>query len=111
MDCNSADTVITDLTVSFCSLVNPKDNCALDPLQWHRIEKQLYLHRSQQSAWLHLAQKEKEDLTTDDSVVIDVKVGVLRPDSTVDGSWDSRPGGIWGTWLTSILFMKAPIGS
>ena len=97
MDCNGADALITDLTVSFCSPTNPTANCALDPLQWYRIEKELYLRTAQQSAWLHFARTKKRDLNPDESVVIDVRVGELRPNSTSNETWEGRPGGIWGT--------------
>ena len=99
MDCNSGGALITDLTISFCYPINPTADCALDPLQWHRIEKELYLRTAQQSAWLHLAWREIKYLTADDLVVTNVRVGELNPNSTSNESWESRPGGIWGTLL------------
>lgn len=95
MDCGNSHTVVTDLTISFCSLNDSSPTCALDPLRWNRIEKELYLHTTQQSAWLQLALKKEEDLTSNDLVVTSITVRDLRPSAGSDNSWESRPGGIW----------------
>ncbi|KAF8859351.1 Metallo-dependent phosphatase [Acephala macrosclerotiorum] len=96
-DNDSAHTVVTDLTVSFCSPSDPPSTCArdLDPRNWHRIEKELYLHTAQQSAWLHIGQAKEKELTADDLVVTNIRVGELHPSAGSDNSWESRPGGIW----------------
>ncbi len=94
MACEDARAVVTDLTISFCSPTDSPSVCALDPQRWHRIEKELYLHTAQQSAWLHVAQAREKELTADDLVVTDIRVGELHP-SIGSGSWKSRPGGIW----------------
>lgn len=95
MDCENAHTVVTDLTVSFCSPTDPPSTCALDPLRWHRIEKELYLHTAQRSAWLHIAQSKEKEITADDLVVTDIRVGELHPSGGSNDSWESRAGGIW----------------
>ena len=93
-------TVITDATITFCSSLNPLSSCRLDPDKWHRIEKDLYLNSGWvQSAWLHVKRKKEEELTSDDKVVVGVKIGKLDPgvgekDQHV-ARWESRPGGLW----------------
>jgi len=88
--------VITDIAVKSCSI----SSCKLDPNQWHRIEKDLYL----KSAWIteayvHVQRKQENDLKPEDKVVMDVKVGRLDPSTleTADKAekWEKRDGGIW----------------
>ncbi|KAK4507006.1 hypothetical protein PRZ48_000740 [Zasmidium cellare] len=93
-------TVITDVTIAFCSSVNPLSNCRLDANKWNRIEKDLYLGTGWlNSAYLHVQRKKEEELTTDDSVVTDIKVGRLQPEVSEKGQggeiWESRPGGLF----------------
>ncbi|EMC94312.1 hypothetical protein BAUCODRAFT_35497 [Baudoinia panamericana UAMH 10762] len=95
-----AGSVITDITVTFCSTTNPFSTCRLDPDKWHRIEKDLYLHSGWvRSAWLHVKRKKEEELKADDQVVVGVRVGRLDPGVGEVGQhnerWESRPGGIW----------------
>ncbi|KAK5123324.1 hypothetical protein LTR85_002755 [Meristemomyces frigidus] len=95
-----AGSVITDITVTFCSTTNPFSSCRLDPEKWHRIEKDLYLRSGWiKSAWLHVKRKKEEELTADDMVVVGVRVGRLDPGVGESGQhnerWESRPGGIW----------------
>ena len=85
-------TVVTDLTITFCTSIDPPPTCAIDSRRWQRIEKELYLHTSQQSAWLQIEQKGQKELTADDRVVTGIRIGE-QPSS--NGSWESRPGGIW----------------
>ncbi|KAH7309489.1 Metallo-dependent phosphatase-like protein [Stachybotrys elegans] len=90
--------VVVDVTVTSCSSINIFSTCELDPNRWHRIPKELYLGETWNSkAFLHVSRKREEDLTDDDSVVMDVSVGRLAPASTTDQSkkWERRPGGIW----------------
>jgi len=92
--------VVTDITVSFCSSANPFSTCRLDPEKWHRIEKDLYLHSGWvKQAWLHIQRKKEEELTPEDKVVVGVRVGRLDPGVGEKGQtterWESRPGGIW----------------
>ena len=96
MDCGNA-TLITDLAVSFCPPTDGLAACALGSQKWHRIEKELYLHTAQQSVWLHVAQSEEKEMTANDLVVDDIRIGGLYPNSSPDESWESRPGGIWST--------------
>ena len=95
-----AGSVVTDITISFCSSLNPLSSCRLDPSEWHRIEKDLYLNSGWvKSAWVHVQRKKEEELTTDDKVVVGVKIGRLDPAVGEKGEhaerWESRPGGIW----------------
>jgi hypothetical protein len=101
VDLNNAGTVITDLTLCFCSPTETRSSCALDSRIWYRIEKDLYLHTAQQSAWLHVAQAKETELTADDVLVMDVRVGEPHPSADSDNSWESRPGGIW---VLSIIY-------
>lgn len=81
--------VITDLTVC----VSPPSICELDPRVWHRVEKDLYLYTSTQSAWLYVALANEKELVAEDLLVTDIRVG--DPPPNLDHAWESRPGGIW----------------
>ncbi|TRX95863.1 hypothetical protein FHL15_003417 [Xylaria flabelliformis] len=87
--------VITDLSISFSSSTDPISTCSADSLEWHRIEKNLYLDSLNQSAWLQVAQIEERQLTADDLVITDIKISEQCPSTSPDSSWESRPGGIW----------------
>lgn len=87
--------IVTDLTVKFCSSTEPILISAKSLVRWHRLEKDLLLHTSQQSAWLHLALAEEKDLSSDDLVVTEIKISEQRPLDNPQGSWEFRPGGIW----------------
>lgn len=92
--------VVIDITVKFCSSINPLASCKLDADRWHRVDKDLYLGSGWVSrAYLHIARKKEEELAPEDKVVVDVSVGLIDPSMGVKGEadeqWDSRPGGIW----------------
>jgi hypothetical protein len=92
--------VITDVTVTKCSRLNFFASCKLDSDKWHRIEKDLYLGEGWvSSAYVHVQRKKEEELTTDDKVVLDVRVGRLDPATGTKGEgderWEARPAGIW----------------
>jgi len=97
--------VITDITITKCSTYNFFSNCNLDPEEWHRIEKDLYLGKATFSnAFLHIRRKREEELAAEDKVVIDVSVGRLDPAAAggkdkgkkhPDEKWESRPCGLW----------------
>ena len=87
--------VVTDLTVCFSPTVSPPA-CEPDPRIWHRIEKDLYLYTTPQSAWLYVALANEKELAAEDLLVVDIKVGEPAPTCSSDcHSWESRPGGIW----------------
>lgn len=73
--------VVTDLTVCTFSPTDSTFACKLDPRIWHRIEKDLYLYTSQQSAWLYIALANKEDLAAEDLLITDIRVGEPPPSS------------------------------
>ncbi|EEH07258.1 phosphatase DCR2 [Histoplasma capsulatum G186AR] len=88
--------VVTDVTVTTCSSINIFSSCTLDPVVWHRIEKDLYLGTGwTSSAYTHIQRKKEEDLLPTDSVVIDLKIGKLDPGAGTDKKWEARPAGIW----------------
>ena len=93
--------VVTDLTILQCSTINPFSSCELDATIWQRINKDLYLGKGWVStAYLYVRRTKQEELEDDDMVVMDVSVGKRNPSlseeqGTVDGSWESRKGGIW----------------
>jgi hypothetical protein len=87
--------VITDLTICIFSPTVSPSTCELDPQIWHRVEKELYLHTSQQSAWLYVALSNEEELAAEDLLVMDIRVGEPPPSLGSGHSWESRPGGIW----------------
>lgn len=95
-----AGSVITDVQITVCSTANPFSTCRLDPEKWHRIEKDLYLHAGWlKSAWLHVQRKKEEELTTDDKVIVGIRISRLDPGVSEKGQqaerWESRSGGIW----------------
>jgi hypothetical protein len=66
----------------------------LDPQQWNRIEKDLYLKTGwASSAFVHFQRKKEGDLLPTDKVVVDVKV--LGPGVGPEQKWESRSAGIW----------------
>lgn len=106
-----AGQVITDITITSCSSINPFSSCTLDPDIWHRIDKDLYLGQAMfGTAYLHVRRKREEDLTPDDKVVMDVSVGRIDPAKSdskgpaTNGKkaggieseqWEARPKGLW----------------
>lgn len=93
--------VITDVTITQCSSINPFSNCKLDPSAWHRVEKDLYLRSGWTStAYIQFQRKKEEELGPDDKVVIDIKISRLTPvvENVGKGNtdlWEQRAGGIW----------------
>jgi hypothetical protein len=92
--------VITDLTVTTCSSLNPLSKCMLDQNVWHRVEKDLYLASGFVSkAYVHIKRKREEELTSDDKVIVDVRIGKLDPatgeKAQASEKWESRPAGVW----------------
>jgi hypothetical protein len=95
--CQNSPIAITDLTISFESTASALDSkLAFETKDWHRIEKDLYLHSlAGQSAWLYVAQVKEEELTSSHLVVTDVRVGEPPSATDVKDAWESRPAGIW----------------
>lgn len=87
--------VVTDLTVCIFSPEVSPSTCELDLRIWHRLEKDLYLYTSQQSAWLYVALANEDELAAGDLLVMDIRVGKQPPKHSSGHSWESRPGGIW----------------
>ncbi|KAF2814524.1 Metallo-dependent phosphatase [Mytilinidion resinicola] len=92
--------VITDITVQTCSSLNPLGSCKLDPSEWHRIEKDLYLDTGWVSAaYVHIKRKREEELKEDDRVIEDVRIGRLDPamgeKDQAAHRWEARPAGVW----------------
>jgi hypothetical protein len=92
--------IITDITVQTCSSLNPLSACNLNPDKWHRVPKDLYLNDAWLSkAYVHVNRKREEELTDEDKVVIDVRIGKLDPavgeKTQANEKWESRPAGIW----------------
>ncbi|KAJ5125517.1 hypothetical protein N7448_004837 [Penicillium atrosanguineum] len=93
--------VITDVTVTKCSSLNPFLTCKLDPAIWYRIDKDLYLRSGWTStAYVQFQRKKEEELTADDRVVVDLKISRLTPPTEYSPkgeveAWEPRPGGIW----------------
>jgi 3',5'-cyclic AMP phosphodiesterase CpdA len=91
--------VVTDITITTCSSLNPFSSCKLDD-QWHRVEKDLYLGKAfLNKAYLHVQRKWEEDLISGEEVVFDIKIGRLSPSkpatASKDERWESRPAGLW----------------
>ncbi len=47
------------------------------------------------NAWLYVAMANEEELTAEDLLVIDIRVGDIPPNPSSGNVWESRPGGIW----------------
>ena len=67
---------------------------------WHRIEKDLYLGASWISqAYIQVQRQKEDDLTAEDKVVLDVKIGRLDPVTSekeeAHEQWESRSSGLW----------------
>lgn len=88
-------TVVTDINLSFGTEINDLPGYGHNHIRWRCIKKELYLHMAESTAWLHLAEAKEHELTTNDLVITDVKVGNQRPLDSSETSWESRPGGIW----------------
>lgn len=72
----------------------------LDQKKWHRIEKDLYLGSGWVSkAYVHIKRKKEEELTSEDPVIVDIRIGKLDPatgeKSQAAEKWESRPAGLW----------------
>jgi hypothetical protein len=92
--------VMTDLTIQTCSAINPLSKCMLDQKKWHRVEKDLYLGQGWvQKAYVHVKRKREEELTAEDKVIVDVRIGKLDPATgekeQAAERWESRPAGVW----------------
>ncbi len=92
--------VITDITVATCSSLNPLSRCKLNPEEWHRIEKDLYLNKGWvSSAYVHVKRSKEEELAEGEKVIHDVRLGRLDPATAEKGQgnerWEIRPAGIW----------------
>ncbi|KAK8092716.1 Phosphatase DCR2 [Apiospora kogelbergensis] len=88
------DSVVTDLTICVFQTVS-SPVYKPDSRIWHRIEKDLNLYTSPQSAWLYVAVANKEELAAEDLLVVDISVGDPPTNPGSGRSWESRPGGIW----------------
>jgi hypothetical protein len=86
--------IVTDLTVCFFSPEGVPSTCVPHARTWHRIEKELYLHSSHQTAWLYVALANEDESSAEDLFVVDIRVGRSSPNSS-SSQWESRPGGIW----------------
>jgi hypothetical protein len=92
--------VVTDITITTCSTLNPFSSCKLDPDVWHRVEKNLYLDKKWvTSAYVHVRRNKEEELTAEDKVVMDVTISRNDPTTGVKGQaderWEQRPAGLW----------------
>jgi hypothetical protein len=88
-------TVITDLTIIFSYSPDEPATLVLTRGKWHRIEKDLFLHSAETSAWLNIAQAKESEVRDGDLVVTDISIGKPPSGQSLDGSWESRPGGMW----------------
>ncbi|KAI4594158.1 purple acid phosphatase [Pestalotiopsis sp. 9143b] len=61
-------------------------------------QKELYLHTAQtskQQAWVYVRAIDEGQISHDDLVVTDVRVGGSSPDTSSGLPWESRPFGVW----------------
>lgn len=88
-------TVVTDLDINFGAETNHPSDSVANSGRWRRIKKELYLHMAEKTAWLYVAEAKVNELTADDQVVMDVKVGGQCPGNSSETSWERRLGTIW----------------
>lgn len=93
-------TIITDISIKTCTRGVPFSSCQLDPKEWHRLEKDLYLEKSwTRRAYLHIQSKQESEFRADDAAILDLHVGRTNPSSIQPPGpteeWTSRPGGLW----------------
>ena len=81
--------VVTDLTICIFSPTVTPSTCELDTRIWHRIEKDLYLYTSQQTAWLYVALANEEELAEEDLLLMDIRVGEPPPNLSSGHLWES----------------------
>lgn len=91
MHSQATQKVIINLSVGFSSLYQFDPIYDLDSAPWRRVQKDLYLHSNQESAWLHIARVDVKELANADLVLKAIRVG-KRPSGQ---DWESRPCGIW----------------
>jgi hypothetical protein len=87
--------VITDLTIEFYDATDASPAPALDNSLWHRIEKDLFLHSAQRGAYVKIAQAKETELSSEDLVVTDIRVGKPTDIDDLNQPWQSQPGGLW----------------
>jgi hypothetical protein len=99
-----AGILVTDLTLVQCSTIQLITSCSLSPGEgWKKIPKDVFLGNGWlQQGFMHVRTKHESSFTptAGDKVVIDVRVGRIKPDPSEgagekDVEWESRPGGIW----------------
>ncbi|OAL45451.1 Metallo-dependent phosphatase [Pyrenochaeta sp. DS3sAY3a] len=83
--------IVTDLKVYIGAPTRPEP----DPKLWQRIDKELYLGKLEQRAWLYVAVKNEQELTAETKVVTDIRVGDFPSTSNSSLPWENRNGGIW----------------
>lgn len=91
---DTAGTVITDITICFCSTPKTPCTCTHDLEhggEWYRLNKDLLLHTSEKNAWLYIARAKEAQLTPDDLVLVAISVGKHLADDDSEG-WERRPG-------------------
>ncbi|KAK1689358.1 hypothetical protein BDP55DRAFT_691527 [Colletotrichum godetiae] len=79
------NTVIPDLSVTFCASSGASAACSLEQQTWNRPEKDLYLQAGKQTAWMYLEERNEVDITNGNRV----------PTTNAEDSWEERPCGIW----------------
>ncbi|KAL0765959.1 hypothetical protein CaCOL14_011700 [Colletotrichum acutatum] len=89
------NTMITDLSVTFCASTGAPAACPLEQQTWNRLEKDLYLHAGEQTAWIYLEERNEADVAHDNRVITDIWVGDIKPSTDAEDSWEQRPCGIW----------------
>ncbi len=90
-----AHLVVTNLIVCIFSSTVSSFICKLNPRIWHRVEKDLYLYTSQQSAWLYVALANEKELVAENMLVVNIRVDESSFNSSSDHSWKNRSCEIW----------------
>ncbi|KAJ4353616.1 uncharacterized protein N0V89_005346 [Didymosphaeria variabile] len=85
-------TIITDLTVCYYYGTESSKSLEHNRQSWYRIQKNLYLHTAENSAFIHVAQAREEDLSAEQPVITNVRIGKPQFESS---TWEERPAGLW----------------
>ncbi|KAK0890035.1 hypothetical protein LTR91_022868 [Friedmanniomyces endolithicus] len=92
MDRDGTLMVVIDLSIYFGAALQDRD---AETQKWSRIAKDLFLHTSDQQAWLQLEQQQAAELTSGELVIKSIRVSMPPHSTEAYGQWESRPGNIW----------------
>lgn len=89
--------LLVDLNVCLCASIDSVCECVPHSAKYRRVEKDLYLHSAQRSAWLLVATTPENALTSDNLVLTDVRTEEPEMSDAVnaENEWEERSCGLW----------------